>query len=75
MTMTRWLVLFVCAFAFAVAAPMGFKAEARKHKRQMCSVSMMDGKKVSWRCSASQKCCYSWFSGKGMCVGANDICL
>lgn len=71
--MTRWLILFGCVFAFAVAAPMGFQAEARKHKR--CVAKTMEGKKVTWSCKAAQKCCLNWLENKGMCVGANDICL
>jgi len=67
--MTRWIVLFACAFAFAVAAPMGFQAEARKAKYKVCTEATMSGKKVTWRCKASQECCYNWFMSKPACCG------
>jgi hypothetical protein len=65
--MTRWLVLFGCVFAFAVAAPMGFKAEARKQSSKMCTETTMEGKKVKWRCTAKQSCCFNWFTYTGAC--------
>jgi len=63
--MTRWLVIFGCAFAFAVAAPMGFHAEAKKLKR--CTETTMEGKKVKWMCKAKQECCFNWLTYKGAC--------
>lgn len=73
--MTRWIVLFACAFAFIAAAPMGFEAQAKKRGAKMCAATMMDGKQTKWRCKAKMKCCYDWIGGKGACIGANDICL
>lgn len=71
--MTRWFILFACAFAFTAAAPMGFEAHAKRAKT--CKATMMDGKQTKWRCKAGTKCCYNWLQGKGACIGANDICL
>jgi hypothetical protein len=70
--MTRWFVVFGCVFAFALAAPLGLEAAAAKSR--ICKATTMDGKQTKWRCKASQKCCYSMFSGRS-CVGASDICL
>ena len=68
--MTRWLVIFGCAFAFAVAAPMGFQAEAKRAKLKACDGTTMDGKKIKWRCKASQQCgIVDMFSNKGTCEG------
>lgn len=68
--MTRWLVLFGCVFTFAVAAPMGFDAEARKARYKQCSEMMMNGKTVKWRCTAKQVCCPDWFMSKGGCCNS-----
>jgi hypothetical protein len=62
--MTRWLVILGLAFAFAVAAPMGFEAEARAKR---CVETTMEGKKVKWMCKAKQSCCFNWFAYKGAC--------
>lgn len=72
--MTRWIVVFGCVFAFALAAPMGFEASAAK-KAKSCTATAMDGKQTKWRCKADQKCCFNWLAGKGTCVAASDICL
>lgn len=67
--MTRWLVIFGCAFAFAVAAPMGFQAEAKRAKLKACDGTTMDGKKIKWRCKAKQDCgIVDMFSNKGTCL-------
>jgi hypothetical protein len=71
--MTRLLLVFGCVFAFALAAPMGHEAAAKK--RKACTATAMDGKQTKWRCKANQKCCYDWFAGKGTCVGASEICF
>jgi hypothetical protein len=73
--MTRWLVVFTCAFAFVAAAPLGFEAQAKKRGHRMCAAAGMDGKQSKWRCKAGQKCCYDWLAGKGNCVGANEVCF
>jgi hypothetical protein len=67
--MTRWLVVFGLAFAFAAAAPVGFQAEA-KAKYKACAGTTMAGKKIKWRCKASQQCgIVDMFSNKGTCEG------
>jgi hypothetical protein len=70
--MTRWIVLFGLAFAFAVAAPMGFEAEAAKSKR--CTGVSMEGKKITWTCKAKQVCCNNLFMTKG-CLPPDGICV
>jgi hypothetical protein len=65
--MTRWFVVFGCAFALALAAPVGSDAEAQKAKGKACVAKSMDGKQTKWRCKASEKCCYDWLSSKGTC--------
>jgi hypothetical protein len=72
--MTRWIVLFGLAFAFAVAAPMGFEAEARQQSKR-CTATNMDGKRISWACRGKQVCCYQIFINKGTCLAPGEICL
>ncbi len=62
--MTRWLVVFACAFAFAVAAPMGFEAQA---KSKRCTATTLEGKKVKWVCKANKTCAFNIFTYKGEC--------
>jgi hypothetical protein len=62
--MIRWLIAFACVFAFALSVS-SFQAEA---KAKRCVASNMDGKKISWKCKAKQKCCFDWFSNKGTCA-------
>ena len=70
--MVRWISVFACTLAFVLAAPVG---EAAAKKAKSCAATGMDGKKISWKCKASQKCCLNWMSNKGGCVAASDICL
>jgi hypothetical protein len=66
--MSRWVLLFGCAFALAVATPMGFEAEAKKGKSRTCASTGMDGKKTKWQCKAGEKCCFDWLMSKGTCA-------
>ena len=72
--MKRWFVIGGCAFALAVASPMGFEAAAAK-KGKSCAATTMSGKQTKWKCKAGTKCCYNWLMGKGTCIAASDICF
>jgi hypothetical protein len=72
--MTRWFLLFGCAFALAIAVPTGFDAQAAK-KVRWCKAATMDGKQTKWKCASGMKCCYDWLGGKGACIAASDVCL
>ena len=72
--MTRWFVLTACVFTFALATPMGFEAAAAK-RGKACAMTAMDGKKSTWRCKASEKCCFNWFTNKGTCGPASGACM
>ena len=68
--------IFAAAMALAVGftvATIATEAEAAKNK--MCKAATMDGKKVSFKCAASEKCCWQPILQKGACVPANGICL
>ena len=70
--MVRMIAISACALTFVFAATAG-DAEARKARS--CAATGMDGKKISWKCKATQKCCLNWLMNKGGCVAASDICL
>ena len=71
--MSRWLVLFGCAFALALAAPIGSDAEAKKARGKACVAKGMDGKQTKWQCKSGEKCCYDWLSSKGTC--SSSMCM
>lgn len=75
----RWLAAIALgtAFAFSLSFAMSSEAEAQKRGRgaKMCSTnSMITGKKMSWRCGATQRCCYNGFTDKGYC-SSGSACL
>ncbi len=48
---------------------------AKKGKNKQCMATNAAGKKVSFKCAASEKCCWQPLIQKGACVPANGICL
>jgi hypothetical protein len=72
--MTRAFVIAGCVFAIALSAPIGTDAQAAKGSK-WCAAAGMDGKQTKWRCKGLQKCCYDWWTGKGMCVAPSALCL
>ncbi|HXF53797.1 MAG TPA: hypothetical protein VNK52_06695 [Hyphomicrobiaceae bacterium] len=74
----RWLVAVLLGAILMAAMPVGggdADAAAKKEKSKACTVTGLDNKKVSWKCKASEKCCYDWITSKGTCVAASAICL
>jgi hypothetical protein len=61
------------ALAFLVA-PITSSTDALA-KGSRCAVKNMEGKRITWRCRAGQKCCFDWLANKGACVAASEICL
>jgi len=70
--MTRAFAITFAMIATSIAV--GTPAFARAHG-QMCKATGLTGKQSTWRCSASQKCCYVFVTGKGYCVPASKSCL
>jgi hypothetical protein len=66
--MHRWPLILGCVFALALAAPLGFQAEAAKAKGKNCVGTRMDGKQSRWQCRPAQKCCFDAVVGKGSCT-------
>lgn len=65
---------FAIAVTLATSIVTGTAALARPHS-QMCKATGLTGKHSTWRCGASQKCCYVFVTGKGYCVPASKSCL
>ena len=67
------------AVMFGVAAVMPISIEANaasRPKRQLCTGTALDNTKVSFKCKASEKCCFDAIAKKGRCVAAsNTLCL
>ena len=63
-------------FAVATIAPMSISADAAgKPKNKQCSGTALDNKKVSFKCKASEKCCFDAMAAKGTCVASTAVCL
>lgn len=60
------------AIAFGLAAPV---EAAKKPMNKQCLATNNAGKKISFRCSAEEKCCWQPFTQKAACVPATGICL
>ena len=63
-------------FGLAAVMPMSIDANAAgKPKNKLCTGMALDNKKVSFKCKASEKCCFDALAKKGTCVAANAVCL
>ncbi len=77
-------ILFTAAVAFAAAGTIAPTAEAGSHhKSKVCKATSLDGKPITFKCKASQKCCYSKLLNIKSCgskegllgLGTNMLCL
>lgn len=79
--MLRWtsVVALGAALAFAFTLPLSSEAEAKKKasspKAKACIGTAIDGKKVSFRCKASETCCFDGLMAKGNCVPKGQVCF
>lgn len=73
--MMRWIAMFGCTLALALALPMGFEAEAGKKKYNACKGQTLTGQTVKWKCKLDEKCCFGPVSGLGTCAPMSGICL
>lgn len=68
--MTKWMIAFACALALALAfaVPSSDQAAARgRGKNKQCIGTSMLGQKSTWRCKASERCCYNAVLNVGTC--------
>ncbi len=74
--MLRFITVAGCALGLALVLPLGSAAEAaKKPMNKMCMAKALDGKSISFKCAATEKCCFSYLESKGTCVAATAICL
>lgn len=79
--MKRWIsaVALGAALAFAFTLPMSSEAEAKKKasvpKNKACIGTTIEGKKVSFKCKASESCCFDGLMAKGNCVPKGQVCF
>ena len=78
----RWIsaVALSAALALAFTISAGSDAEASKRKKaapksKVCSATTIDNKKVSFRCKATESCCYDGLMAKGNCVPKGQVCF
>jgi hypothetical protein len=66
---TRTTALLGCAFALALAIPLGNTADAQyPYRFKRCiAPSMYGGGQTTWVCKASEICCYDWLLRRGSC--------
>ena len=76
----RWII----ALALSVALGLSFMmvsssdAEAKKKrvaKSKLCTATTFENKKVSFKCKASESCCFDGLMAKGNCVPAGQVCF
>lgn len=60
------------AVSFGLAAPV---EAAKKPMNKQCLATDSAGKKLSFKCSAAEKCCWQPLIQKAACVPATGICL
>lgn len=77
-------IALAAALAVVTSLPMASIADAGSHhKHKMCKATSLQGKPVTFKCKASQKCCYNKLLNQASCgskkgplgVGQNLLCL
>ena len=68
-------VLAVAMAAGLVAVMPIADAQAKKHKNKACVATQLDGKKQTFKCKMTERCCFDYGLNKGVCKKANEVCL
>jgi hypothetical protein len=77
----RWIAAMFLSLGLALAFTISTSgdAEAKRKKaapkNKLCTATTIDNKRVSFRCKASEKCCYDGLMAKGNCVPAGQVCF
>jgi len=78
----RWFVALAAtaalALAFTVSSSGDVEAAKKKpavSKSKLCKATSLEGKKVSFRCKASETCCYDGLMAKGNCAPKGQVCF
>ena len=69
--------MFALLLAFAAIGPMTTPSEAAKKapKSKMCVATALDSKKISFKCMATEKCCFDTLTSTGSCIAASAVCF
>lgn len=77
-------ILFAAALAFVATGTFAPVAEAGSHhKHKLCKATTLEGKPITFKCKANQKCCYNKLLNEKSCgskdgilgLGVNMLCL
>lgn len=76
----RWIAALALGTCFAAALSVSLAGDAeaarkRAPKSKLCLAKTVDNKKVSFRCKASETCCYDGLMAKGNCVPKGQVCF
>ena len=76
----RWISAFALSAAMALAVTISVSGDAEAAKKaapksKLCKATTIDNKKVSFRCKASESCCYDGLMAKGNCAPKGQICF
>ena len=76
----RWVIALAlgAVLGLSLVLPLGGDAEAarkRPAKSKQCTATTIDNKKVSFRCKATETCCFDGLMAKGNCVPAGQACF
>ena len=76
--------ILAALLALAALAPLCAPADAAKAKAKsrdasrstkLCIVSKLDNRRITWKCAASDRCCWDPFVSFGTCMPSNGICF
>jgi hypothetical protein len=78
----RWISALALAATMALAFTVSVSGDAEAAKKKpavskskLCKATTIDNKKVSFRCKASESCCYDGLMAKGNCAPAGQVCF
>ena len=71
----RWISALALGVALEFAMPVTSAEAGKKPMSKMCMGTDLAGKKISFKCSATEKCCFDAIMGKGTCTPAGGVCL
>ena len=69
------VILAVMLAIIAIVPISGSANAAHKGKMQLWKGTSLTGAKVSFKCKATEKCCFNAVEGKGNCVASSATCL
>lgn len=71
--MKTWFPVLL-ALGLVAGLPVG-SADAKGKKNKLCVATQIDGKKQTFKCKSTEKCCFDYVVNKGACKPATSLCL